>query len=89
MLNSAIGQHLLRNKICTKKFNISPLLTSTRRRSSFYLETLKAIFIKFFEPSLYRKKEFLYVTKAFLLTAQPSALSANRMLSFTQPSCYI
>ena len=57
---SAIGQHLLDNKICSEKFDTNCFSILATGRSSFDLATLEATFIESFEPSLCRQKVFVY-----------------------------
>ena len=57
---SAIGQHLLDNKICSEKFDTNWFSILATGRSSFDLLTLEATFIESFKPSLCRQKGFVY-----------------------------
>ena len=61
--DSAIGQHLLDNKVCAEKFDINWFLITAVGRSFFYLAALEAIYIESFEPSLCCHKEFVYGLK--------------------------
>ena len=61
--DSAVGQHLLDNKIIAKNFDTNWFFILATGRSSFHLEKLKAIFIKSLEPSLCCRKEFVYRLK--------------------------
>ena len=56
---SAIGQHLLHNPTCAREYNDNKLSILARSRTSFYLSTLEATYIKTFKPNLCKQKKFV------------------------------
>ena len=60
---SAVGQHLLQNPTCTREYNDNKFSILAHGRTSFYLSTLEATYIKTFKRNLYKQKEFVYVLK--------------------------
>ena len=60
---SAIGQHLLQNPTCAREYNDNKFSILARGRTSFYLSTLEATYIKTSKPNLCKQKEFVYGVK--------------------------
>ena len=56
---SAIGQHLLQNRICAREYNDNKFSILSRGRTSFHLSTLEATYIKTSKPNLCKRKEFV------------------------------
>ena len=60
---SAIGQHLLDNPICTKNYSDGKFTILLFGCSSFHLSAFKTVYIKSCEPNLHCQKEFVYHLK--------------------------
>ena len=60
---SAIGQHLLQNPTCARKYNDGKFSIFARGRTSFHLSILEATYIKTTKPNLCKQKEFVYGLK--------------------------
>ena len=60
---SAIGQHLLQNPTCAREYKDNKFSILARGYTSFHLSTLKATYIKTFEPNLCKQKNFVYGLK--------------------------
>ena len=60
---SAIGQHLLQNPTCARKYNDNKFSILACGRTSFHLSTLEATYIKTSKPNLFKQKEFVYGVK--------------------------
>ena len=69
ILDSAIGQHLLDNKVCAEKFNINWFPTLAVRRLFFHLATLEATFIESLELLFVPERVCLW-SETFWLAAQ-------------------
>ena len=61
--DSAIGQNLLDNSICTKNYSDEKFTIFSIGCSSFHLSALEAVYIKSRKPNLCRQKEFVYNLK--------------------------
>ena len=57
---SAIGQHLLQNPTCAREYNNNKFSIRARGRTSFYLSTLEATYIKTSKLNLCKQKEFVH-----------------------------
>ena len=62
---SAIGQHLIRNPECTKRYTNNNFRIIGQARSSFQLGVLESVYIKTQNPVLCRQKEFVFSLKLF------------------------
>ena len=56
---SAIGQHLVANPECAKKYTVDNFRIIGQARSSFHLSVLESVYIKTRNPVLCRQKEFV------------------------------
>ena len=61
--DSTIRLHLLLNPACAQRYNDSKILYFAKGCSPFHLSALEATFIKTFNPTLCRQKEFVYSLK--------------------------
>ena len=60
---SAIGQHLPDNPVCTSHYNDDKFSILARGRSLFHLSALEDTFIKSLKPILRKQKDFVYSLK--------------------------
>ena len=63
--SSAIGQHLVENPECARKYNDAKFSILARGRSDYHLAVLEAIFILARRPILCRQKKFVLALKLF------------------------
>ena len=63
--DSAIGQHLLENELCTANYSDTHFKILATARNLFHLSLLEAAYIKTTRPILCRQKEFVYTLKIF------------------------
>ena len=57
--DSAIGRHLLQNPTCAQHYDDSRFSILAQGQSPFHLSALEATFIKTFNPTFCRQKEFV------------------------------
>ena len=62
---SAIGQHLITNPECAKKYTDDNFRIIGQARLSFHLSGLESVYIKTQNPVLCRQKEFVLSLKLF------------------------
>ena len=63
--DSAIGTRLLSGVECGNSYNEDCFRILSRARSAFHLKVLEAVFIKLWDPSLCRQKEFVFALQLF------------------------
>ena len=62
---SAIGEHLIANKLCLSNYNDAKFSVLAHARSDYHLKILEAIFITSRNPVLCKQKKFVLPLKIF------------------------
>ena len=62
---SAIGQHLIENRVCAKKFSVANFSILGHGRNDYHLQVFEAIYITSLSPVLCRQKNFVLPLKIF------------------------